>query len=175
MPVLLLSDTEAVSRIRCLLSDVDGVMTDGGIVYDSALRETKRFHVRDGLGIRVWMASGSGFGIITARSSEIVSHRAAELGIEEVSQGRGDKRQAAIEMSRRMGYEASEVAYIGDDLPDLPVMRWCGLAAAPSDAAADAREAAHWVLNRRGGEGAVREFIERMLRAQGRWGPHVPN
>ncbi len=174
MPVLLRSDAEVAAPISCLLSDVDGVMTDGRIVYDDALRESKRFHVRDGLGIKLWCASGFEFGILTARSSPVVAHRASELGITHLRQGCGEKRAAAAEMIGDLGCGPEEVCYIGDDLPDIAVMKWVGLAAAPGDAAADVRNAAHWVLRHSGGQAVVRELVERLLRAKGRWEEHVP-
>ncbi len=174
MPALTRSDFDIASSITCILSDVDGVMTDGRIVYDEAGIETKRFHVHDGLGIKLWMKSGFHFGILTARNGEIVKHRAAELGIQRVRQGYEQKGKAAEEMIAQFGCTPSEVCYIGDDLPDVPVMRSVGLAAAPADAATDARRAAGWVLQRRGGEGVVRELIERLLRAKNRWEEHLP-
>lgn len=175
MPVLLNSDTEIAAPIRCLISDVDGVLTDGRIIFDDGLNETKRFHVRDGLGIKVWMNSGFDFGILTARSGKIVAHRAAELGIKSVRQGYEDKLPAALEMIAEFGCTLEETCYIGDDLPDVAVMRRVGLAVAPADAATDARQAAHWVMRRSGGEGAVRELTERLLRAKNRWEEHVPS
>ncbi len=173
MPVALVSDDQLAAPIRCILSDVDGVMTDGRIIYDASGVETKRFHVRDGLGIKLWMRSGFQFGVLTARNSPIVRQRAAELGIEHVRQGFEDKWPAAVEMLSVMGYEPKDVCYIGDDLPDIAVMRRVALAVAPADASTDARAAAHWVLHRSGGEGAVRELTERLLRAKSRWEEHL--
>lgn len=163
------SDVNLATPIRCILSDVDGVLTDGRIIYDSAGNETKRFHVRDGLGIKVWMQSGGHFGIITARTSPMVDRRAAELGIAHTSQGRRDKWPAAMDMMSAMGVTTDEVCYIGDDLPDLDVMQNVALAVAPADAARDVRDAATWVLQQRGGDGVMRELIERLMRATGRW------
>lgn len=173
MPVALATDAEFAAPITSILSDVDGVMTDGRIIFDSTGVETKRFHVRDGLGIKLWMRSGFQFGIITARNSPIVRHRAAELGIEHVQQGFEDKFPAAMQMMQRMGCRPEQVCYIGDDLPDIPVMRHVGLAVAPADAAGDTRAAAQWVLRHGGGEGAVRELTERLLRAKLRWEEHL--
>ncbi|QDV44938.1 3-deoxy-D-manno-octulosonate 8-phosphate phosphatase KdsC [Stieleria neptunia] len=169
MPVSSDSDHSVAQPIQCILSDVDGVMTDGRIIYDSAGAETKQFHVRDGLGIKLWMQAGFPFGIITARNSPMVERRAVELGISHVSQGSGDKLQRALEILPEWGCELSSVCYIGDDLPDVPVMRRVGLAVAPADAAADVRNVAHWVLSSSGGHGAVRETIERLLRAKSLW------
>ena len=115
-------DQEIAAAITCIISDVDGVMTDGRIIYDSAGAETKQFHVRDGLGIKLWMACGFQFGILTSRNSEIVQRRAAELGITNVKQGFAEKLPAAESMFTEMGCDPSQVCYIGDDLPDIPVM-----------------------------------------------------
>ena len=173
MPAQLLSDTEIAAPITCILSDVDGVMTDGRIIYDNEGVETKRFHVRDGLGIKLWMKSGFQFGILTARTSNIVSQRAAELGVMHVKQGYEDKVPAAQAMIGELGCQPNEVCYIGDDLPDIAVMQSVALAVAPADAATDTRGAAHWILRSGGGEGAVRELIERLLRAKQRWEEHL--
>lgn len=173
MPALLRSDSDVAKAITCIVSDVDGVMTDGRIIYDNAGMETKRFHVHDGLGVKLWMKSGFGFGILTARTSKIVQHRAAELGIEQVRQGYEEKGNAAIEMMAALGCTPQQVCYIGDDLPDIAVMKMVGLAVAPADAASDARDAAHWILRNRGGEGVLRELIERLLRAKHRWEEHL--
>ena len=168
------SDHELSASIRCILSDVDGVMTNGAIIYGSSGEEVKSFHVRDGLGIKLWMRSGFTFAIITARESEVVKRRAAELGISEVHQGRANKYDTAREIIQSISCDWSEVCYVGDDLPDLPVMKKVGLAVAPADAAKDVSEAAQWILKSKGGEGALRECIERLLRAKRRWYEHLP-
>lgn len=155
--------------VKVILSDVDGVLTDGGIVFDNRGIETKRFHVRDGLGIRLWQRAGFQFGILTARSSQIVKTRCAELGIEIVRQGFEDKLPIALELIEQLGVEAQQVAYIGDDLSDLPVMRHVGLSITVADAADDVRQAADHVTQRNGGSGAVREMIEAALKAKNRW------
>tara|TARA_R110002049_G_scaffold27321_2_gene94226 strand:- start:427240 stop:427764 length:525 start_codon:yes stop_codon:yes gene_type:complete len=173
MPAILRSDADLAADIKCVLSDVDGVMTDGRIVYDNAGVETKHFHVRDGLGIKLWMQSGFTFGIITARSSHIVSRRAEELGIQYVYQSAKNKLDTASEICEQAGCQMKQVCYIGDDLPDIPLMKAAGLSAAPADASADARAAANWVLHHRGGDGALRELIERLLRAKHRWEEHL--
>lgn len=173
MPPRLQTDYHVAEPITCILSDVDGVMTDGCIIYDSAGVETKRFHVRDGLAIKLWMNSGFQFGILTARESPIVARRAAELGIQHVAQGKSKKKPAAEEMIAAMGCQPHQVCYIGDDLPDIPVMQHVALAVSPADAAVDARNAAHWILRSEGGDGALRELIERLLRAKQRWEEHL--
>ncbi|MCG8653375.1 MAG: HAD hydrolase family protein [Pirellulales bacterium] len=173
MPALLRSDSEVAETITCILSDVDGVMTDGRIIYDNSGMETKRFHVHDGLGVKLWQKSGFRFGILTARSSDIVLRRAQELGVAHLRQGQNDKVVAAKEMIQQFGCQPSQVCYVGDDLPDIGVMRMVGLAVCPADAAHDARNAAHWILRSRGGEGVLRELIERLLRAKHRWEEHL--
>lgn len=169
------SDSDIARPITCILSDVDGVMTDGGIIYGDKHTELKRFHVRDGIGIKAWMKSGFTFAVLTGRTSEVVAHRAAELGIEHVWQGRSDKSDAVKEMFEQIGCSPAEVCYIGDDLPDVPVMKLVGLSAAPADASADALAAADWVLHLGGGCGVVRELTERLLRAKQRWEEHLPD
>ncbi len=173
MTSISMNDREVAEGIRCILSDVDGVMTDGRIIYDNAGVETKRFHVHDGLGIKLWMKSGFRFGILTARTSQIVKQRATELGIEQVRQGYEQKGQEALKMIAELGCRPDQVCYIGDDLPDIAVMKAVALSVAPSDAATDVRESAKWVLNKKGGDGVLRELIERLLRAKNRWEEHL--
>ncbi len=156
-------------KIELILSDVDGVLTGGQIVFDNEGIETKQFHIRDGLGIKIWQRAGYRFGLITGRSSHIVKIRAAELGVELVRQTAEDKLPFALEIFRNLGLQPDQACYIGDDLPDLPVMRSVGLAVAVADACTEMREAAHYVTQLRGGEGAVRETIELILKAQKRW------
>ncbi|MEX2113261.1 MAG: HAD hydrolase family protein [Pirellulales bacterium] len=155
--------------IELILADVDGVLTGGQIVYDNEGIETKQFHIRDGLGIKIWQRAGYRFGLITGRSSHIVKIRAAELGVELVRQTAEDKLPFAQEILHNLGLQPQQACYIGDDLPDLPVMRTVGLAVAVADACPEMREAAHYVTHLRGGEGAVRETIEMILKAQRRW------
>ena len=171
------SDLDWAAQIRCILTDVDGVLTDGQIQYAAdagrICHELKSFHVRDGLGIKLWMKSGFQFGIITARQSKLVAHRAKELGVQHIVQAADDKWTAAQTMMKAMGVSADQVAYIGDDLPDLCVMRNVGLAISPDDAATDAREAAHWTTHALGGRGVVREVVERLMRAGQTWHQRV--
>jgi len=171
MPSQAADDESIAAKITCIISDVDGVMTDGQIWYDSAGVETKSFHVRDGLAIKRWLQVGHKFGILTARTSPVVDRRAAELGVAPVAQGVVDKWPCAEQMIATWGCDASTVCYIGDDLPDLAVMNRVGLSAAPADAADDVIATATWVLQRAGGRGAVRALIERLLQAQQRWTP----
>jgi YrbI family 3-deoxy-D-manno-octulosonate 8-phosphate phosphatase len=161
-------------EVRCqplelILADVDGVLTDGRIIYDNQGIETKQFHIRDGQGIRLWQRAGYRFGIITGRTSHVVKVRAAELGIDIVRQTAEDKLPVAQEILAQLNLSPEQACYIGDDLPDVPVMKYVGLGVAVADACAEARSAAHHVTERGGGAGAVRETIELVLKAQRRW------
>jgi YrbI family 3-deoxy-D-manno-octulosonate 8-phosphate phosphatase len=160
---------DRLQAVRLVLSDVDGVLTDGGVVYDNQGIETKRFHIHDGLGIRLWQRAGLRFGVVTSRNSHIVMVRCAELGIELVRQGIDKKLPAVRQLVAELGFTPEQVCYIGDDLPDLPVIRWAGLGVAVANATTDVREAAHHVTRLPGGEGAVREALELILRTQRRW------
>lgn len=157
------------ARIEMLVLDVDGVLTDGRIVYSDAGEELKAFHVRDGSGLKVWTSLGKHAGIITGRRSPIVERRARELDIAHVIQGADDKKAAFMKMIQDVGVAAEQACAIGDDVVDLPVLRACGLAIAVADACPETKEDAHYVTTARGGRGAVREAIELILRAQGRW------
>ena len=137
--------------MQVILSDVDGVMTDGGIVLNNQGIEMKRFHVRDGMGIRLWHKAGYRFGLITLRSSHIVKMRVAELGIEILRQGTDDKLSAMKEILKELRLAPDQVCYIGDDLPDLALVRAAGLGVAVADACAELRQAAHHVTTLPGG------------------------
>jgi YrbI family 3-deoxy-D-manno-octulosonate 8-phosphate phosphatase len=145
------------------------------ITIDNAGVESKSFYVRDGHGIKLWKKAGFEFGLLTARNSQVVKLRAQELGIQWVRQGFADKLPAAREMMQAIGVEPKEVCYIGDDLPDMAVMANIGLAVTVADAAREVKQLAHWVMTSPGGRGAVRELIERILRAKGRWEDLVPS
>lgn len=168
-------DFEVAKPIRLILSDVDGVLTDGMITIDNAGVESKSFFVRDGHGIKLWKKAGFEFGLLTARNSQVVKLRAQELSIQWVRQGFADKLPVAREMMQAIGVEAHEVCYIGDDLPDMPVMANVGLAVTVADAPSEVKQLAHWVMSNPGGRGAVRELIERILQAKGRWEDLVPS
>lgn len=155
--------------IELILADVDGVLTDGRVVVDNQGIETKQFHIRDGMGIRLWQKAGYHFGVITARSSHVVKVRAAELNIEIVRQGAGNKLATTREIMAELGLRPEQVCYIGDDLPDLPVVRTAGLGIAVADACAELCQAAHHVTRAAGGAGAVREVVELILKTQRRW------
>jgi 3-deoxy-D-manno-octulosonate 8-phosphate phosphatase (KDO 8-P phosphatase) len=156
-------------RIELILSDIDGVMTDGSVVFDNQGIETKQFHIRDGFGIKLWRRAGYRFGVITGRSSHIVRMRAAELGIEIVRQGVEDKLAVVEQIVAELGLQPQQVCYVGDDLPDLPVMGYVGFGVAVADGSEDLRRAVHHVTAAPGGRGALRETIELILKAQGRW------
>jgi YrbI family 3-deoxy-D-manno-octulosonate 8-phosphate phosphatase len=157
------------ARIEFLLLDVDGVLTAGGIIYDDNGRELKQFHVRDGSGLKFWQLAGKRAGILTGRSSPVVEVRAKEIGIEPVIQGATDKLAAYRNLLAQLGLRPEQVAFVGDDLPDLPVLRHCGLAVAVADACPEVIAEAHYVTRVSGGQGAVREAIEWILRSQGQW------
>ena len=157
------------AQIELLLSDVDGVLTDGGVVFDYQGIEIKRFHIRDGLGIKLWQRAGYRFGLITGRASHIVRLRASELGIEIVRQGVEDKWPAVQQILSELHLSPHQLCYVGDDLPDLPVMLQAGLGVAVADAAGDVCRAASYVTRTPGGTGAIRETIELILKCQGRW------
>jgi len=155
--------------IRLILSDVDGVLTDGRVIFDNAGIESKRFHIRDGQGIRLWQKAGYEFGVITSRSSHIVNLRAAELNVELVRQGVQDKRSEVEAVARALDLSLEQVCYLGDDLLDLQAISSVGLGVSVADGCAEARQAAAHVTQARGGEGALREVVETVLKAQRRW------
>ncbi|HQU42200.1 MAG: phenylphosphate carboxylase subunit delta [Planctomycetia bacterium 21-64-5] len=155
--------------IELIVADVDGVLTDGSIVFNNEGIETKRFHIRDGMGIKLWQWAGGKFGIVTGRNSHIVNVRAAELGIDLVRQGIENKLAALREIATQFRLALEQVCYIGDDLPDLAAVRAAGLGVAVADACAEVREAAAYVTQVAGGQGAVRETVELVLKSQQRW------
>jgi 3-deoxy-D-manno-octulosonate 8-phosphate phosphatase (KDO 8-P phosphatase) len=155
--------------IRMILSDVDGVLTNGRIYLDNQGIEAKAFHIRDGLGIRLWQKAGFRFGLISQRSSQGLKVRAAELGIEIVRQAVSDKLSTVKQLMAEYSLSTRQICYLGDDLPDLAVIRAVGLGVAVADACAEVREAAAFVATAAGGAGAVRETIELLLKAQHRW------
>jgi len=155
--------------VRLLALDVDGVLTDGLIYYGNSGEELKTFNIKDGLGIKLLQKAGVRVAVITGRQSQIVVRRAQELGIEDVVQGREDKRQALLELCQRHGISIEECAYMGDDLPDLSAITAAGLGMTVADADATVREAAEWRSRFNGGCGAVREACEFILSAKGKW------
>lgn len=157
------------ARVKLLLMDCDGVLTDGRVWLFDDGEEQKGFHTRDGLGIDLLHRAGLRSGIISGRKSAAVQKRAEGLGMSFVIQGCEDKRKAFDETLVKAGVENLEVAYIGDDLNDIPIMLQSGLGVAVADAALEAREHAHYVTQAAGGFGAVREVCELILKSQGRW------
>jgi len=157
------------ARLRLLLFDVDGVLTDGSVNVDATGGELKRFHIRDGAALAYAQRAGLLTGVLSARASGATTARTQELKMAVVVQGVADKRVALTEILAAQQLTPEEVAYMGDDLVDLPVMRLVGLSAAPADAATEVAAAAHFVTWHSGGEGAVREFIEAVLKARGQW------
>lgn len=157
------------TAIELLVLDVDGVLTDGGIVYADDGVELKKFHVRDGSGLKIWQLVGKRAAIITGRTSKVVEIRAAELGITPVIQGTAEKLPAYRVLLSECGLRPEQVCFIGDDIPDLPLLRHSGLAVAVADACPEVIADAHYVTRAAGGRGAVRETIELILRCQGQW------
>ncbi|MBW1980404.1 MAG: HAD-IIIA family hydrolase [Deltaproteobacteria bacterium] len=157
------------ARVRLLLLDVDGVLTDGTLFIHHDGRESKMFHAHDGLAIRLLQEGGIEVGILSGRRSEVVASRAEELGIRLVAQGTLYKTAAYEEMLQRCGLLEAEVAYVGDDLVDVPVLKRVGLAVAVANAAPEVISCCHLLTSRPGGRGAVRQVAELLLRAQDLW------
>lgn len=161
--------SQRCASVRLLLTDVDGVLTDGGVVIDDRGVETKRFHIRDGLAIRIWQAAGGEFGIVTGRTSQVVERRAQELDVDTVRQGVKEKLPVVQELAQQFQLLPAQIAYVGDDLPDLPPIAWAGLGVAVADAAEEVRATADYVTSVRGGAGALREVVELLLKNSDRW------
>lgn len=172
-PEVATTDSSAIARrghrIRLLALDVDGVLTDGRVIYGSDGSELKAFNIKDGLGLKLLQRGGIEVALITGRESRIVARRAAELGIEEVIQGREDKLVALRELCARRTLELAQCAYMGDDLPDLAAIQAAGLGLTVADAVAAVRAQADWCSTAAGGAGAVREACEWLLQLQGSW------
>jgi len=158
-----------LEAIRALVCDVDGVLTDGSIMLAEDGTEIKRFNSHDGAGIALLVRRGFQVAFITGRQSGAVARRAAELGVQHVEQGAGEKLPAYERILAATGLSDEQVCYIGDDLPDVPVMRRAGYAVAVADARPEVKAAAHCVTAARGGRGAVREVIDGILKAHGLW------
>jgi 3-deoxy-D-manno-octulosonate 8-phosphate phosphatase (KDO 8-P phosphatase) len=160
---------ERAARIQLILFDVDGVLTDGTLLLHADGSESKVFDIKDGTGI-VWaLKLGLTIGLLSARSSAATAQRAAQLGITLVHQGVSSKVETYEQIVDSLMVEEDQVAYMGDDILDLPVLSRVGLATAPADAAPDVRSRVHWIAKANGGAGSARELIELILRAQGRW------
>jgi len=160
------SVNEIATQIRLLILDIDGVMTDGGLQFDNRGEEYKTFNSLDGHGIRMLLECGIEIAVITGRNSGIVSHRMNELGVTHIYQGYRDKLLAYEKLLQDTGLESGQTAYVGDDLPDLPVMRRVGLAIAVQNAHVFVKQHCDWVTTARGGNGAVREVTDFILQAQ---------
>ena len=158
-----------LEKVKILLLDVDGVMTDGSIIYNDSGDEIKAFCVKDGLGIRLLMNSGIKIGVVTGRSSEALHHRCKNLHIEYIFDGVLNKAEILDKIIEMTGIQASEIAYMGDDLPDIPIMRGVGIPIAVADAHESVIETACIVTSAKGGNGAIRELCEAILKAQGHW------
>jgi 3-deoxy-D-manno-octulosonate 8-phosphate phosphatase (KDO 8-P phosphatase) len=160
---------EAAGKIRLLIVDVDGVLTDGSIILDNEGNEYKSFHVRDGHGIKMLIRAGIGVAIITGRFSKVVKRRARELGITELHQKCRDKRAVYRSIAKKYSLSDAEIAYMGDDIIDAPVMAMAGLPIAVKDADEEVKKYARHVTKNRGGRGAVREVSDLILKSKGLW------
>lgn len=157
------------AKIKLVIFDVDGVLTDGSLYVGDGGEEYKAFYSRDGLGIRMLQQSGVEVGVITGRTSDVVRHRMASLGIEHVYQGRTEKLPAFEGLCAQLGLDFSQTAYVGDDVIDLPVMLKAGLAVAVADAHPLVAANAHWQTQQPGGRGAARDVCELIMQAQDTW------
>lgn len=163
------------AHIKALVLDVDGVLTDGGLIYLEQGEAAVRFDIQDGLGIVVARNVGLEVAIISGRASAALTRRAQELGITELYQGINNKAQTFRELAQRRGWSFPEIAYMGDDLNDLPVMNLAGAVIAPANAAAEVKAVAHYITTASGGNGAVREAIQKILDEQMGWKEAVRN
>ncbi len=160
---------QKMEKIKLLLMDVDGVLTDGRIIYDNQGNELKAFDVKDGHGLKMLQRAGIQLGIITGRSSQVVEKRATELEIEILYQGAKVKLEPYLEIQATTGLSDEQIAYIGDDIVDLPLLRRVGFSATVADAVEDVKPLVDYVTTRPGGRGAVREVCDMLLRASGHW------
>jgi 3-deoxy-D-manno-octulosonate 8-phosphate phosphatase (KDO 8-P phosphatase) len=158
-----------IRNIRLLILDVDGVLTDGKIIMNDQGYESKHFDVRDGHGLKMLMRYGINVALVTGRRSDVVEHRAKDLGIRDVYQGIFNKAEILDQILQKMNIHAEKAAYMGDDIVDIPIMRRVGLAVAVRDAVEDTKNVAHYVTKKKGGRGAVRELCEIILKAQNHW------
>ncbi len=163
----------ALKKIKVMAFDVDGVLTDGKIIVDANGMETKAFDVQDGFGIVFCRQAGLKTAFISARASDVVRHRAIELKVDKFFVGVYPKTSAYEQMLKDFNVTDGEVCFVGDDLADLVILKRVGVAVAVANAVAEVKQVAHHVTVRRGGEGAVREVIEMVLKAQGKWGPEL--
>lgn len=155
------------AQIKLIIFDVDGVLTDGSLFIGDDGEEYKAFHSRDGHGMKMLRATGVEIGIITGRTSNVVHHRMASLGIQHVYQGQLEKLPAFLELTAKLGVDPKQVAYVGDDVVDLPILTRVGLAVAVADAHPLVKRHAHWTTPHGGGRGAARDVCELVMEAQG--------
>lgn len=160
---------EIAAKIRLLILDVDGVLTDGSIILDNNNNEYKSFHVRDGHGIKMLLKAGIKVALITGRYSIVVERRAMELGVKDVFQRCFDKRLAYRILAEKYSFGDSEIAYIGDDIVDIPVLKRCGLPVTVADADDEVKPFVKMVTKNQGGRGAVREVCDLLIKANGLW------
>lgn len=157
---------ERAKKIQCLICDVDGVLSDGLLHIDNHGNELKSFHVQDGMGLKLLMAAGIEVAVITTARNAVVDHRMQQLGIRYYYKGQVDKRDAYQQLKKTLGLQDEQFAYIGDDLPDLPLIQQVGLGVAVSNAVPQVKEFADWETKQTGGRGAVRELCDLILNAQ---------
>mgnify|MGYP000968310280 CR=1 FL=1 len=160
---------ERLKKIKVLILDVDGVLTDGGIIIDANGLETKRFDVQDGFGLVFWRKCGFKSAIISARQSAVVAHRAKDLQIDKAFVGVYPKINAYQDLLKEWQVSDEEVCFIGDDVADLKVLKRVGFAASVDNAVFEVKSASHYVSAKKGGQGAVRDIIEKILKAKGLW------
>ena len=161
------ANSDMARQVKLLIVDVDGVLTDGGLFFDNRGEEYKRFNSLDGQGIRMALDGGIEIAVITGRQSNIVEHRMRDLGVSHVYQGSRNKLPVFEQLLRDTGLEPGHAAYVGDDLPDLPIMRRVGFAIAVQNAHGFVKQHCDWVTSARGGDGAVREVTDFILHSQG--------
>lgn len=157
---------EKAKKIKCLICDVDGVLTEGFLYLDNHGNELKAFHVQDGMGLKLLMSAGIEVAVITTSQNAVIDYRMKQLGIQHYFKGQVDKREAFNELKQRLGFQLEEFAYVGDDLPDLAIIQQVGLGIAVANAVNQVKEFADWQTEHQGGRGAVREVCDLILRAQ---------
>jgi len=157
---------QKAKKIKCLICDVDGVMTNGLLYIDNNGNELKSFHVQDGMGLKFLMAAGIEVAVITTSRNAVIDHRMQQLGITHYYKGQVDKRDAYQQLKKVLGFQDDEFAYAGDDLPDLPIIQQVGLGVAVANAVRQVKEFADWQTEKEGGNGAIRELCDLILNAQ---------
>lgn len=157
---------ERAKKIKCLICDVDGVLSDGLLHIDNHGNELKSFHVQDGMGLKLLMSAGIEVAVITTARNAVIDHRMRQLGIMHYFKGQVDKREAYQALKTRLGLQDNEFAYVGDDLPDLPLIKLVGLGVAVANAVPMVKEYADWQTQKNGGQGGVRELCDLILHAQ---------